>query len=69
MNETTTLAVGGMHCDACVASVNRALERLDGVASASASLAAGEVVVAYDASRLAIDDLMAAIEDAGFDAH
>ena len=68
MNETTTLAVGGMHCDACVASVNRALERLDGVVSARAALATAKVVVCYDHSRLSVDDLIEVIEDAGFDA-
>ena len=67
MNETTTMAVGGMHCDGCVDSVNKALLRVEGVISAAAELDVGEALVTYDPSRVSIDDLQEAIEDAGFE--
>ena len=68
MTETIDIAVEGMHCEGCVASVQNALARLAGVARATARLDAGVATVAYDPTRLAIADLKTAIEDAGFDA-
>lgn len=64
--ETTTLNVGGMHCEKCVARVTEALEGVEGVTSADVSLEAETAVVeghGYETSAL-----VAAIEEVGFTA-
>ena len=42
-----TMKITGMHCENCVASVTRAINRIDG-AAAKVSLKKGEAVVSYD---------------------
>ena len=64
--ETTTLNVGGMHCEKCVARVTEALEGVEGVTSAEVSLDAENAVVeghGYDAAAL-----VSAVEGIGFSA-
>ncbi len=65
--ETTTLAVQGMTCAGCVASVKRVLEGLDGVAQAEVTLEPGRATVRHDAARVGREQLKAAIEDAGYE--
>ncbi len=60
------LDIEGMTCAACVGRVEKALARVDGVASASVSLAANRATVA-GTGRAA--DLVAAVRRAGFQAH
>jgi copper chaperone len=62
MKETITIT--GMTCGGCVASVQRALERI-GVQQSDVSI--GTAVVEYDESKMSHDDVIEAIEDAGFD--
>ncbi len=64
---SVTVPVEGMTCGGCVASVTRALERLDGVKAARVSLADGAAEVEYDPERVATDRLVQAVRDAGFD--
>ncbi|MGE5469277.1 MAG: heavy-metal-associated domain-containing protein [Bacteroidota bacterium] len=66
--ENTLIKVGGMSCEGCVKNVTGVLTALPGVASAEVSLAAGEAKVVYDAQAVSRAVLLAAIEDAGFDA-
>ncbi|MGZ3542519.1 MAG: heavy metal translocating P-type ATPase [Vulcanimicrobiaceae bacterium] len=63
----TELAITGMTCASCVAHVSRALERVPGVREAAVNLAAERASVAHIPS-LAIDELVRAIEDAGYGA-
>ena len=65
--ESTTIGVKGMTCGGCVASVERVLRELEGVAKAHVSLDTAQVTVEFDAGRVTVDDLRAAIEDAGYD--
>ena len=65
--QTTTLKIRGMTCGGCVASVQRVLADLDGVARADVSLASNEAKIEYDASRVQPADLEAAVEDAGYE--
>ncbi|WP_336338282.1 heavy-metal-associated domain-containing protein [Haloarcula brevis] len=62
---STTLTVEGMSCGHCEQSVEEAIEALDGVRSADADRDAEQVTVDGDASQ---EDLVAAVEDAGYDA-
>lgn len=59
------LTVTGMSCGGCEQSVEEALEGVDGVESAEADEASDSVTVEGDAD---VDDLVAAVEDAGFEA-
>jgi copper chaperone len=57
-----------MSCGGCVKSVTGVLAALNGVAKAEVSLEQKQAVVEFDAGKVTRDQLMAVIEDAGFDA-
>ena len=61
------LAVTGMSCAACAARVERSLGRLDHVV-ASVNAATERAAVRYDPSEASVDDLIAAVRWAGYDA-
>ena len=63
--ETKVLKVSGMDCGGCETSISKALGRLEGVESSTASHSAGTVEVTYDPSRIDDEDLAGAIADAG----
>lgn len=66
--ETTVISIGGMSCQGCVKNISGVLAALDGVQAAEVSLEAGEARVEFDPQKVARADLLAAVEDAGFDA-
>jgi copper chaperone CopZ len=57
-----------MHCGHCVARVESALARLDGVKLADASLEGGEAVVVFEKSKLGASKLVETIDALGFKA-
>jgi Cu+-exporting ATPase len=61
------LALEGMTCAACAARIERKLNKLDGV-DAAVNFATEEAAVRYDADRVALEDLLAAVESAGYQA-
>ena len=65
--ETVTMNVNGMTCGGCVASVTRVLKAVPGVESVDVKLQPGQATVRYDASKVELPRLKAAIEDAGYD--
>jgi len=65
--ETVKLAVEGMSCQGCVASVTRVLKAVPGVTDAVVTLKPGAATVTYDAARTGVPALKAAIEGAGYD--
>lgn len=60
-----TLKVEGMSCNHCVNSIEGALRNLG--ASGKVDLAAKEVVVEFDESKLSLNAIKEAIEDQGYD--
>ncbi|MHB9286751.1 heavy-metal-associated domain-containing protein [Halobacteriales archaeon Cl-PHB] len=62
---TQTLTVEGMSCEGCEATVEEALESVDGVEGAEADEDSGSVRVEGDADA---DDLRRAVEEAGYTA-
>lgn len=66
--EEITLSVPGMDCPMCPVTVRRALNRVEGVIDAKADLSAGEARVRFDPALTDVDQLVAAVEDAGFSA-
>lgn len=59
--------IGGMTCAACVNSVEGILRNLPGVKRAVVALATSLGEVEYDPTLISKDDIVIAIEDAGFD--
>lgn len=61
-----TLNVIGMHCPSCVAAVELSITDIDGVDEAKANLETGAVEVKYNADQVTDEDLIEAVEEAGF---
>ncbi len=66
--ETRVINIDGMTCGGCVKSVDSALTQLDGVQSVDVDLEGNKAAVTYDSSVVAVDAIVEAIEEAGFDA-
>ncbi len=64
--KTVTLQVAGMSCISCPYQVQSALNRVNGVVSASASLATKEAIVTFDDALTDIENLTQATASAGF---
>ena len=64
----TTLAVSGMSCGGCVASVSNVLTALPGVQSASVTLDPPRAFVVHDERQAPVAALIQAITEAGFGA-
>ena len=62
-----TLRIGGMTCASCVRRVERALNRVEGVDEASVNFASSTARVSLGGA-IAADELVAAVERAGYDA-
>ncbi len=58
--------VKGMSCAACSASVERILNRKDGIESAQVSLAAEEASIIYDENKISIEEMQEAVKKGGF---
>lgn len=66
--QTKTLTVEGMMCEACAGHVTRALQGLDGVQSASVSLADAQAIVTFDPARVQVGQMAEAVADEGYQA-
>jgi P-type Cu+ transporter len=65
MTAQARLRIEGMTCAGCVARVEKGLNKLEGV-DAAVNLATEEAAVRYDDGQVALDDLIAAVEAAGY---
>src|ERR671927_817545 len=63
-----TLPVSGMTCASCVRRIEKALNRVDGVAEASVNLATEKARVVYDPAVASPARLRGAVEKAGYKA-
>jgi copper chaperone CopZ len=59
------LHVTGVRCERCVMRLGNALQKLEGIESANANLM-GQVTLAWDEERLPREQIVAALERAGF---
>ena len=64
---TQTIPVVGMACSSCSAHVEKKLNSLEGVKSASVSLSSRSALVDYDPSVITLPQMKAAVNDIGFD--
>lgn len=65
---TTILRAEGFSCPSCVAKIEKQVGRLDGVESVKVHFASSRVEVEHDPSRASVDDLVAAVQKAGYTA-
>jgi heavy metal translocating P-type ATPase len=65
---TAELEVGGMHCSACATRIQKTLDRMPAVASASVNLATTRAFVSYDPARVDTDQLCRAVSGVGYTA-
>lgn len=66
-NDVLTIGVGGMTCASCVARVEKALKKVDGVEDVAVNLATEKATVRYDDDRTKVAKLLRAIENAGYE--
>lgn len=62
-----TYPVTGMHCAACVASVESILKAQEGVKSASVNYAGAKVTVEYDEETISPEEMQEAVRSIGYD--
>ena len=66
--DTVTLHVEGMTCAGCVLGVRKVLTKLDGVSKAEVTYETKRAVVTFDASRVTVEQMIAAIKTLGYTA-
>lgn len=59
------LIISGMHCASCAVSIERSLQKQDGMKSASVNYAMGKAYIEYDENKVKDEDLMRAVASAG----
>ena len=64
---TETISVGGMHCAACSARVEKALRKLEGVENASVNLATEKATVVFNPQTLRLSAIKESIVNAGYE--
>ena len=62
----TNLKIEGMHCAGCSTRLEKVLNNLDGVETAKVSLEEKKATIKYDETKINIETIKEAIEDAGF---
>lgn len=67
VNKTVTLAVEGMTCEGCESTVKESVEKLPGIASATASYKEKTAIVSFDSTLTKTTDISQAITDAGYE--
>ncbi|MDX2089675.1 MAG: cation transporter [Kofleriaceae bacterium] len=65
-NQDTVLEVQGMSCPSCIRHISSALNELDGIGAVEVKLRDGLVVVKHDVAQASVDQLIEALEDAGY---
>jgi copper chaperone CopZ len=53
-------------CPSCVSKIEKRLGRLPGVTAATVHFSTGRVVVEHDPATVSVDDLVAAVAEAGY---
>ena len=65
--EQVELAIGGMTCASCAARIEKKLNKLDGV-TATVNFASEHAAVAFDPAQVSVEQLIGAVEAAGYEA-
>ena len=62
----STINIGGMHCDMCVASIEKGVKELNGIVSVAVSLNDSTAVVSYEPSKVELAKIEKAIKARGY---
>ena len=60
------LKIEGMHCAGCSTRLEKVLNNLEGIETAKVSLEEKKATIKYDETKINIETIKEAIEDAGF---
>ena len=66
--ESVDIKTTGMHCGSCKILIEMDVNELTGVSLAEVDLASGVTHVDFDPAEIGVDDIVAAIEGAGYGA-
>ena len=69
MNQTIYLDIRGMHCAACVARIEKAVLKIEGVSEINVNLTTEKGRVTFDKNRTNVSDIINKIKKIGFEAH
>lgn len=61
-----TINIAGMHCDMCVASIEKGINELEGIKNVVVSLNDSNAIVDYNAQALSVQEIEKAIEKRGY---
>jgi Cu+-exporting ATPase len=64
--EKISLPVEGMTCASCVARVEKAIKKIDGVKEVSVNLATEKATVEFEKSKVDVEKIANRVEDAGY---
>lgn len=64
--ERTSLVISGMHCSSCAQIIEKQLKKVPGVSEAKVNFAAEKASVLFDSGVAKTDDLIKAVEKAGY---
>lgn len=67
-SKRVNLSLTGMHCASCANIIERSVKKVPGVQQASVNFAAEKALVTYDDSKATIQQLISAVEKAGYKA-
>ena len=62
------LNIEGMHCEGCSTRLEKVLNNLEGVEKAQVNLGEKKATIKYDETKINIENINEAIEEAGFKA-
>ena len=62
-----TLPITGMHCANCAETIEKKLDKLEGIEQANVDLVAERASVVYDSAELDVSDILTTIRSTGYD--
>ena len=65
----STMKITGMHCASCTKIISRALQKKNGVKTASVNFATEKASVEFNAKEISESQLLQVIKDKGYDGH
>jgi len=66
--QSSALSIEGMHCASCVGRIERVIKKVEGVEDAVVNLATNRARVTFDPGKASTQDVIAAVEKAGYGA-
>ncbi|MFO7991127.1 MAG: copper ion binding protein, partial [Thermoplasmata archaeon] len=64
--EKKNIPIEGMHCASCAQTIEKSLDKLEGIDKSNVSYASEQASIEYDPSKIKMDDVSKAVEEAGY---